>query len=95
MVCLHCMTPIPVPIQGPIPMELGVIIFLRTVYSGPIPIPTPMQMGTVPNLTQISVPIRWFLSNFHSHHQNKSQCNLSAYYRNWNQNKNRHRSRAV
>ena len=47
----------------PIPMELGVIVFLG-VYSGPMLIPTripfPMQMGTVPNLTQILVPIRWF-----------------------------------
>ena len=46
------MTQNPVPIQGPIPMELGVIVFLRTMYSGPHTlIPTPMQMGTVPNLT--------------------------------------------
>ena len=29
MVCLHCPTPIPVPVQGPIDMELGVIVFFK------------------------------------------------------------------
>ena len=41
----------------------GIIVFLKRVYSGPMPIPIPipilMQMATVPNLTQISVLIRW------------------------------------
>ena len=39
-------------------MELGVIVFLRRVYSGPMLIPILMQMGTVPNLTPISVVVR-------------------------------------
>ena len=47
MVFLHCPTVIPMPIQRLIPTELGVIVFLRRVYSGPMPIPIPMQMGTV------------------------------------------------
>ena len=54
--CLHWPTPIST--------ELGVIVFLRRVYNGamliPRLIPIPMQMGTVPNLTQISVLVRCF-----------------------------------
>ena len=64
MVCLHCPTPIPMPIQRLIPIELDDIVFLRRVYSGPMPIPILMQMCTVPNLTKISVPTRWFLKSF-------------------------------
>ena len=33
MVYLHCPSPIPMPIQRLIPMELDVIVFLRRVYS--------------------------------------------------------------
>ena len=83
-------------------LELDVIVLLRRVYSGPVPIPIlipiPMQMVTVPNLTQILIGTNKvvFLSNFHqNHHRNQSQCNLSAYYWNQNQNRNWHRSRAV
>ena len=53
-------------------MELGVIVFLRKVYSGPIPIPILMQMGTVPHLTRISVLIRCFFGNFHSNFASES-----------------------
>ena len=58
MVCLHFSIPIPKPI--PTQIELGCILMLRLVYSGTIPIhvPIPMQMGTVPNLVHILVPIR-------------------------------------
>ena len=63
-VCLHCPTPIPMPIQRLIPMELGVIVFLRRVYSGSMRILIRMQMGTVPNLTQILVLIRWVFKYF-------------------------------
>ena len=45
------------------------IIMCRTVSTEPILIPIlipiPMQMDTVPNLTLISVPIRWILTSFH------------------------------
>ena len=68
MVYLHCPTLIPMLIQRPIPMELGVIAFLRRVYSVPlpihIPIPIPMQMGYC---TQFDTDIgtnKVFLSNF-------------------------------
>ena len=70
MVCFHYPTSIPMPIPFPIPIQMVNIIVCRTVSTEPILIPIPipilMQMGTVPNLTQISVPIMWFLSNFHS-----------------------------
>ena len=67
-------------------MELCVIIFLRHVDSEPmqipILIPILMQIGPVPNFTQILVLIRWFFSvifivTLHlNHHRNWSQCNL-------------------
>ena len=65
MVCFHCPTKIPTPIPMPILIQMANIIMCRTVSPEaipiPIPIPIPIQMGTVPNLTPISVPIRWFL----------------------------------
>ena len=68
MVCFDC--PIPIPTLIPIPMKLGSMIMCRTVYTEPTPIPIvisiPIPMATVPNLAQISVPIRWTLSSFHS-----------------------------
>ena len=64
MVCFHCQTPIAMPIPIPIPIQMANIIMCRTVSTEPILIPIPipilMQMGTVPNLTPISVPIRCF-----------------------------------
>ena len=57
MVCFHCPTAIPTPI--PIQMANNIIMF-RTVSTKPIPIDIPMQMGTIPNLTLISVLIQWF-----------------------------------
>ena len=59
--CFHC----PTPILTPIPIQVANIIMVcRTVSTEPIPIPLlipfPMQIGTVPNLTLISVLIRWF-----------------------------------
>ena len=47
-----------IPIQ--ILIQMANIIVCRTVSTEPILIPIPMQMGTVPNLTLISVLIRWF-----------------------------------
>ena len=52
---------IPIPIL----IQLANIIMCRTVSAEPIPIPILMQMGTVPNLTMISVLIRWNLTSFH------------------------------
>ena len=47
MVCLHC------------PTALGVIVFLKRVYIGPMSVPRliliPMEMGTVPNLSQFCI----------------------------------------
>ena len=58
MVCFHYPTSIPIPI----PIQMVNIIMCRTVSTEPILIPIPipilMQMGTVPNLTLISVLIR-------------------------------------
>ena len=41
-----------------IPIQMANIIMCRTVSTEPISIPILMQMGTVLNLTPISVPIR-------------------------------------
>ena len=65
MVCLHCLTLIPIPIQT----DLGLMIMLRSVYTGPTPspisIPILVPMAPVPNLALISVPIRCNLTSFH------------------------------
>ena len=61
MACFHYPTPIPIAF----PIQMANIIMYRTVSTEPIPISILMQLGTVPNLTLISVPIRWFVSNFH------------------------------
>ena len=90
---------IPMPILRPIPMELGVIVFLRRVYSGLIPIRILMQMGFAPNLAPISVLIRWFFKLIsivtldQKHHRNLSECSLFAYYRNQSCNRHKNRSR--
>ena len=65
MVCFHFPTPIPMPIPIPIRIQMANIITCRTLSTEPIPIPIQitilMQMGTAPNLTQISLLIMWFL----------------------------------
>ena len=42
----------------PIPIQMANIIMCRIVSTESIPIPIPMPVGTVPNLTPISIPIR-------------------------------------
>ena len=65
MVCFHCPTPIPMPIPIPILIQMANIRICRTVSTEPIPIHILIQIGTVPNLTPISVLIRWNLTSFH------------------------------
>ena len=65
MVCFHFPTPIHMLIPITIRIQMANIITCRTVSTEPIPIPIQitnlMQMGTAPNLTQISVLVMWFL----------------------------------
>ena len=86
------------PIPAPIPMKLGSIIMCKTVSTEPtlisIVIPILMQMGTVPNLTLISVPIRWLCNWFpllRSNHRNHHH----RFPRNHNRNRYSNRSRAM
>ena len=66
MVRFHCPTPIPTPIPILIPIQMAnIIIMCKTVSTEPTPISILMQMGTVPYLAPILVPIRWNLTNFH------------------------------
>ena len=61
MVCFNCQTPIHMPIPIPILIQMANIVMCKTVSTEPILIPIRMQMGTVPNLTLILVPIRYFI----------------------------------
>ena len=75
--CLHC----PTLILMSIPMKLVTIIMFGNGYSGPmqisILIPIPMPMGTVLNLALVSVPIRWFLTDFHCYLASESPSNVA------------------
>ena len=65
----------------PIPMKLVTIMMFGSGYGGPmqisILIPIPMQMSTVLNLALISVPVRWFLTDFHCYFASESPSNVA------------------